>query len=123
MSPVLIVEDNEINAEIITTLLQENGIETELAVDGVDSVERCTGKPKNFFSLILMDIHMPRMNGYDAAKKIKTELGMTAPVIAQTATHTTNESIDEHRAYIAGYLYKPFKPQQLLDLVRQYAGA
>lgn len=123
MSPVLIVEDNEINAEIITTLLQENGIETELAVDGIDSVERCEGRPKDFFSLILMDIHMPRMNGYDAAKKIKTELGMTAPVIAQTATHTTNESIDEHRAYIAGYIYKPFKPQQLLDLVKQYAGA
>jgi CheY-like chemotaxis protein len=123
MSPVLIVEDNEINAEIITTLLQENGIETELAVDGIDSVERCEGRPKDFFSLILMDIHMPRMNGYDAAKKIKTVLGMTAPVIAQTATHTTNESIDEHRAYIAGYIYKPFKPQQLLDLVKQYAGA
>lgn len=123
MSPVLIVEDNDINAEIITTLLQECGMETELAVDGVDSVERCEGKPKDYFSLILMDIHMPRMNGYEAAKKIKFELGMTAPVIAQTATHTTPESVDEHRAYIAGYIYKPFKPQQLLDIVRQYVGA
>lgn len=123
MSPVLIVEDNEINAEIITTLLQESGIPTELAVDGVDSVERCEGKPKDFFSLILMDIHMPRMNGYEAARKIKGELGMSAPIIAQTATHTTPESIDEHRAYIADYIYKPFKPEQLLDIVRQYAGA
>lgn len=123
MSPVLIVEDNEINAEIITTLLQESGIPTELAVDGVDSVERCEGKPKDFFSLILMDIHMPRMNGYEAARKIKGELGMSAPIIAQTATHTTPESIDEHRGYIADYIYKPFKPEQLLDIVRQYAGA
>jgi CheY-like chemotaxis protein len=123
MSPVLIVEDNEINAEIITTLLQESGIPTELAVDGVDSVERCAGKPKDFFSLILMDIHMPRMNGYEAARKIKGELGMSAPIIAQTATHTTPESIDEHRAYIADYIYKPFKPEQLLGIVRQYAGS
>ncbi len=120
MSPILIVEDNEINAEIITTLLEAYGIPNELAVDGIDSIEKCITKPKDYYSLILMDIHMPRMNGYEAAKKIKMEIGLTAPVIAQTATHTTEESINEHKDYICNYLYKPFKPDQLYGMIRQY---
>lgn len=120
MLPVLIVEDNEINAEIITMLLEEHGIPNELAVDGVDSIEKCITKPKDYYSLILMDIHMPRMNGYEAAKKIKKELGMTAPVVAQTATHTTEASIYEHRSYIDDYLFKPFKPEQLFSVISRY---
>jgi len=120
MAPVLVVEDNEINAEIITTLLESMGIPNELAVDGIDSVDKCQAKPKDYYSLILMDIHMPRMNDYEAAKKIKTELFMTAPIVAQTATHTTEESIKEHKDYIADYLYKPFKPDQLFSLIGKY---
>lgn len=120
MAPVLVVEDNEINAEIITTLLEERGIPNELAIDGEDSVEKCISKPKDYYSLILMDIHMPRMNGYEAAKKIKIELGMTAPVVAQTATHTTEASIYEHRNYIADYLFKPFRPDQLFSIISRY---
>lgn len=120
MAPVLVVEDNEINAEIITTLLESYGIPNEVAVDGIDSIDKCQEKPKDYYSLILMDIHMPRMNGYEAAKKIKTELHMTAPVIAQTATHTTDESINEHSAYISDYIIKPFNPDQLYDLIRKH---
>jgi CheY-like chemotaxis protein len=123
MSPILVVEDNEINAEIITTLLESNGIPNELAVDGIDSLDKCQEKPKDYYSLILMDIHMPRMDGYEAAKRIKTEIGMTAPVIAQTATHTTEETIREHQGYISDYLYKPFKPDQLFGIIRKYVEA
>lgn len=123
MSPILVVEDNEINAEIITTLLESNGIPNELAVDGIDSLDKCQEKPKDYYSLILMDIHMPRMDGYEAAKRIKTEIGMTAPVIAQTATHTTEETIREHQDYISDYLYKPFKPDQLFGIIRKYVEA
>ena len=120
MSPILVVEDNEINAEIIMTLLDSYDIPSELAIDGIDSVAKCTGKPKDYYSLILMDIHMPRMNGYEAARTIKRELEMIAPIIAQTATHTTEESIREHSDYIVDYLYKPFKPDQLYTLVKKY---
>lgn len=123
MSPILVVEDNEINAEIITTLLESYGIPNELAVDGVDSLDKCLEKPKDYYSLILMDIHMPRMDGYEAAKRIKTELGMTAPVIAQTATHTTEDSIREHQEYISDYLFKPFKPDQLFGIIQKYIEA
>jgi CheY-like chemotaxis protein len=120
MSPVLVVEDNEINAEIIMTLLESRGIPNELAVDGIDSVLKCEAKPKDYYSLILMDIHMPRMNGYEAAKRIKLDLKMTAPIIAQTATHTNEDSINEHKKYITDYVYKPFKPDQLYEVVMKY---
>jgi CheY-like chemotaxis protein len=120
MSPVLIVEDNEINAEILMTLLESRGIPNELAVDGIDSVDKCAAKPKDYYSLILMDIHMPRMNGYEAAKKIRNELHVTTPIIAQTATHTSDASILEHKDYISGYLFKPFKPDQLFALLDAY---
>jgi len=120
MSPILVVEDNEINAEIITTLLDSYGIPNELASDGIESVEKCEDKPKDYYSLILMDIHMPRMNGYEAARKIKRELAMTAPIIAQTATHTTEETVSEHKDYISDYLHKPFKPDQLYSMIRKF---
>lgn len=120
MSPILVVEDNEINAEIITMLLESYGIPNELAVDGIDCINKCLNKPKDYYSLILMDIHMPRMNGYDAAKKIKIEFEMTAPIIAQTATHTTLESINEHKKYIKDYIYKPFKPDILYEMILKH---
>lgn len=120
MSPILIVEDNEINAEIIVALLESYGIPNEVAVDGIDCVEKCTKKPKEYYSLILMDIHMPRMNGYEAAKKIKLELKITAPIIAQTATHTTDELIEQHKDYITDYIYKPFKPDMLYEMILKH---
>jgi len=120
MAPILVVEDNEINAEIIMSTLDTFGIPNVLAVDGIDSLDKCNGLPKDYYSLILMDIHMPRMNGYEAARKIKTELEMTAPIIAQTATHTTAETIEEHHSYITDYIYKPFKPDQLYTMIRKY---
>ncbi len=123
MSPILVVEDNEINAEIIVTLLESLGYPNELASDGLESVEKCAARSRDYYSLILMDIHMPRMNGYDAARKIKQELGGTAPIIAQTATHATPESIETHSAYITDYLFKPFRPDQLLALVQRYISA
>ncbi len=120
MAPILVVEDNEINAEIILMLLDSYGIPNELAFDGLDCIAKCSNKAKDYYSLILMDIHMPRMNGYEAAKKIKTELQMTAPIIAQTATHTTEESINEHKNYIRDYIYKPFKPDLLYEIILKY---
>jgi CheY-like chemotaxis protein len=120
IAPVLVVEDNEINAEILTTLLESCGIPNELAEDGIVALEKCRERAQNYYSLILMDIHMPKLSGYEAAAKIRNELGITAPIIAQTATHVTDESIREHAGYITDYLYKPFKPDQLYSVIRKY---
>lgn len=120
MAPILIVEDNDINAEIISTTLEMYDIPNEVATSGDESVERCKLLPKDYFSLILMDIHMPGMSGYEAAKILKNELQIKAQIIAQTATHTTEETISQHSSYISDYIYKPFRPDELYSLIQKY---
>lgn len=113
---VLVVEDNEINAEIAGTLLAESGCIADYAADGLEAVERCRSLPPDYYDLILMDIHMPRMNGYDAARILKTEQHVTCPVLAVTATSETTELLEANRDIIAGYLLKPYPPAAFKSL-------
>ncbi len=57
-----------------------------------------------------MDIHMPRMNGYDASRILKKELHLETPIVAVTATSETKEVIEQNREIVAGYLEKPYSP-------------
>ena len=68
---VLLAEDNELNAEITTVQLEEFGMNVERAVDGKNAVEIFRNHPEGTFDVILMDIMMPEMNGYEAAKAIR----------------------------------------------------
>ena len=68
---VLLAEDNELNAEIATVQLEEFGMNVERAVDGKNAVEIFRNHPEGTFDVILMDIMMPEMNGYEAAKAIR----------------------------------------------------
>ena len=85
---VLLVEDNELNAEIATVQLEEFGIKVERAVDGRNAVEIFRNHPEGTFDVILMDIMMPEMNGYEATKAIRAlnrpDAGII-PIIAMTA--------------------------------------
>ena len=68
---MLLTEDNNINAEIATELLSDEGLIIERAKDGVDCVEMLEKAPDDYYDIILMDIQMPIMNGYEAAAKIR----------------------------------------------------
>ncbi len=107
---VLVVEDNEINAEIAGTLLAESGCTVEYASDGVEAVEMCRDREPDYFDLVLMDIHMPRMDGYQAARIIKEELGVSCPILAVTATSDNTDQLEKNRDVIANYLLKPYTP-------------
>lgn len=107
---VLIVEDNEINAEIAGTLLAEFGCILDYAGDGVEAVEKCASHPADYYDLILMDIHMPRMNGYDAARILKIEQHIECPVLAVTATSENADLLGMNADIIAGYILKPYTP-------------
>ncbi len=107
---VLVVEDNEINAEIAGTLLGECGCTVEFAADGLEAVETCRSREKDYFDLVLMDIHMPRMNGYDAARLLKEDIRIQCPILAVTATSDNSDTLESNRDVIAGYLPKPYKP-------------
>jgi signal transduction histidine kinase/CheY-like chemotaxis protein len=107
---VLVVEDNEINAEIAGTLLLETDYTAEYAFDGLEAIEKCRFNPPGYYDLVLMDIHMPRMNGYDAARILKEELHLPCPILAVTATSESKERPGTQNDYIAGYILKPYNP-------------
>ena len=69
---VLLAEDNELNAEIAAVQLEEFGMNVERVVDGKNAVEIFRNHPEGTFDVILMDIMMPEMNGYEATKAIRT---------------------------------------------------
>jgi signal transduction histidine kinase len=108
---VLIVEDNDINGEIAQTLLENAGCVIERARDGLEAVELCRAHPRDYYDLVLMDIHMPRMNGYDAARALKTDIGLDCPIVAVTATSENSETLEKHSDVIAGYIVKPYDPE------------
>ena len=68
---VLLAEDNELNAEVAAVQLEEFGMNVERAVDGKNAVEIFRNHPKGTFDVILMDVMMPEMNGYEATKAIR----------------------------------------------------
>jgi CheY-like chemotaxis protein len=85
---ILLVEDNEINAEIATELLTEEGCIVETANDGVACIDMIEKADADYYKMILMDIQMPVMNGYDAAlaiRKMKDTKKSRIPIIAMTA--------------------------------------
>lgn len=114
---ILVVEDNEINAEIAGTLLIELGCIVEYARDGIDAIEKCRCQCPDYYDLILMDIHMPRMNGYDAARILKVEHHVRCPILAVTANNDTDVSIEGNSDYIAGYILKPYSPSVFKQLL------
>lgn len=85
---VLLVEDNLLNAEIAAELLKMTGLAVEFAEDGIKAVDRMAECPDDYYDLIFMDIQMPRMNGYDAARTIRAmarSYCKQVPIIAMTA--------------------------------------
>lgn len=117
---VLIVEDNEINIALIENLLTRKNMSVDISMNGEEAVEKHF---KNDYDIILMDIQMPKMNGYQATAAIReheAESGRKIPIIALTA-YAMEE--DKEKCLSAGmddYLSKPFKADELYTLMLKY---
>jgi len=109
----LIAEDNMINAIVLTKLLSKWGISTVHAKNGLEAVEKSNEKT---FDYILMDIHMPEMNGFDATQQIRSKgsLNIKAPIFALTADITA-QHLDEYGSLFNGFLSKPIEIEKLYE--------
>ena len=113
---ILLVEDNDLNAEIAMTILQEEGFDVERCENGEACVKWIQGMPSGSYDLILMDIQMPVMNGYQATRiirRLKDKKKADIPIVAMTANAFEE---DRRMAFASGmneYIPKPIQPSIL----------
>ena len=120
---ILLTEDNDLNAEIATELLQEEGCTVDRAKDGVECVDMLEKAANGTYRLILMDIQMPVMNGYDAAKKIRRmddSPKADIPIIAMTANAFSEDKQAALDAGMNDHVAKPINMNVLVPTIRKY---
>lgn len=119
---ILLAEDNELNAEISITILEEAGFAVEHARDGLECCNMLEKAPDDYYNLVLMDIQMPNMNGYEAARKIRSMDNIkksSVPVIAVTANAFEEDRKNAFDAGMNGHISKPIKAEFLLSELRK----
>jgi PAS domain S-box-containing protein len=119
-SPILLAEDNPINRKLAITLLQKAGYTVEAVENGRLAVEAIQ---RTFYSLVLMDVQMPEMGGFEAAQRVRAQEqpGQHLPIIALTANAMSG---DRERCLQAGmddYLSKPLQPKKLFEVIERWA--
>ena len=120
---ILLTEDNDLNAEIATELLQEEGCTVDRAKDGVECVDMLEKAANGTYQLILMDIQMPVMNGYDAARKIRgldDPQKANIPIIAMTANAFSEDKQAALDAGMNDHIAKPINMNVLVPTLRKY---
>jgi two-component system, cell cycle response regulator DivK len=115
---ILVVEDTEDNRQIVRDLLSSVGYELIEAADGAEGVAAAEREKPD---LILMDIQLPGMDGYEATRRIRSipEIGKV-PIIAVTSYALAGDESKAREAGCDGYVAKPFSPRQLLAKVREF---
>jgi CheY-like chemotaxis protein len=118
--PILVVEDNEVNALIIRAMLRKHGYEPHIASNGREGIEETERlRPR----LILMDLQMPSVDGFAAASEIRRRCGAADPVIVAVTANASDDVVAACRAAgFAGVLAKPVVIEDLIALVRRYLG-
>ena len=115
---ILVIEDQEDNRAILRDLLTSAGFSVLEAVNGAEGVTKARSELPD---LILMDIQMPVMDGYEATRRIKAEVATASiPIIAVTSYALSGDEVRAREAGCNGYVAKPFSPRQLLGQVRGF---
>ena len=114
---VLLVEDNELNREIAQIVLEDIGMKVECAVNGMDGVEKVENSPSPF-DIVLMDIQMPEMDGYEAARRIrnlKDKVKASVPILSMTANAFPEDRRKAFEAGMDGHVPKPLENNTLVS--------
>lgn len=119
---VLLVEDNDLNMEIARFILEDQGMTVEGAVNGQEAVELFEKSEPGYYSVILMDIMMPVLNGLDATRKIRTLKrtdAETIPVIAMSANAFSDDMISSRLAGMNAHLAKPLDRKKIVETIQK----
>ena len=118
---ILLAEDNDLNAEIAMTLLEEAGLKVDRAADGIQCVSRIEKEPAGTYALILMDLQMPNMDGYKATETIRQlpdPKKAAIPIIAMTANAFEEDRKMALAKGMNGYIAKPIDPAKMLAAIQ-----
>ena len=118
---ILLAEDNELNAEIAETVLEETGIKVKHVEDGIQCIEELKKMPEKYYDVILMDIQMPNMDGYTATQRIRDldDSRAEIPIIAMTANAYDEDRRKAQEAGMDGFLAKPLDVDEMMRLLAQ----
>lgn len=119
---ILLVEDNPLNQQVAQTLLAQAGAEVLLAQNGQEAVQMVKGTRRQF-DMVLMDIQMPIMDGYEAARQIRAQAGSVLPIIAMTANSLPDDRTACLKAGMNDHIAKPFDAKELIALLLHHVGA
>ena len=118
---VLVVEDNDLNREIISSILREEGLEVVEATDGADAIDLLEHNGVNSVDFILMDIQMPVMDGYEATAKIREMDGSKAvPIIALSANAFEEDKRKSIKSGMNAHLSKPINIRELMKTLEEF---
>jgi CheY-like chemotaxis protein len=117
---ILMAEDNPINQRVGKLILQKAGFRVDMVSDGSEAVEAHRLQP---YDVILMDCQMPTMDGFEASRKIRQMSQSQPAIIAVTANALVGEREKCLQAGMNDYLSKPFQAEQLISMVRKWAGS
>ncbi|MDO4493588.1 MAG: response regulator [Clostridia bacterium] len=122
---VLLVDDVELNREIAVAVLEEEGLAVDTAVNGREAVDKVAGAAAGTYGLILMDVMMPVMDGYEATRTIRSlpdPEKANIPIIAMTANAFEEDRRMSMEAGMNEHLSKPFRVDRLIEVLAKYLG-
>jgi CheY-like chemotaxis protein len=113
---ILVAEDNLLNQRVLSFIFQREGAQVDYVTTGRMAVDKLT---VNNYDIVLMDLHMPEMDGLEAAKYIRETMKNNVPIVGITAGSFSNENEDCMSAGMNACIYKPFESQSLCNLIIQ----
>ncbi|NEV63862.1 hybrid sensor histidine kinase/response regulator [Thiorhodococcus minor] len=123
---VLLVEDNSLNQQLASELMRKRGVDVDVANNGAEALDRLAMLPPEHYALVLMDLQMPVMDGYQATERLRAHPRYEhLPIVAMTAHAMSDERERGLALGMQGYLAKPFEPEALYAILAEYqvAGA
>lgn len=119
MKKILVVEDNAEVAKLLELILRRAGYDVSVAEDGIEALQRFQ---EQLPDLVLLDIMLPRMDGYEVSERIRSEFHSHVPIVMLSSLDSPLDMERSREAGATDHIAKPFDKDQLLEIIAQYSG-